>query len=292
MGISIQSLRVFLCVLEQGSLSGAGRELKMTQPAVSNHLHSLEQKFGVVLISRGRPLRATCAGECLAERARRVLAEIEALEEDMARHTEPRGRLVVGASSTPGELLLPRVATEFAASYPDVALDVRIDDTESIIAALLDREIEVGVVGHEVDDHRLSASVIEQDELVPVTAACDHHTESDIEPAKLSELSFVMRERGSGTRQAVEEVLAAAGVRPRVAIELGSNAAVVGAVAAGAGIGVVPKRTLGSENDVRPLRVRGVVFSRPFVLITEHGRPLSPAAEAFIKTTQTGKEIS
>src|ERR671913_2540844 len=111
--VSIQSLRVFLFILECGSLSAAGRELGMTQPAVSNHLHALEERFGVALLARGRPLRATPAGECLAEHARRVLDGVSALEAGMACHAAPRGPLGGGASSTPRGLLMPRLLTEF-----------------------------------------------------------------------------------------------------------------------------------------------------------------------------------
>src|SRR4028119_2266240 len=89
MGLSIHGLRVYLCILECGSLSAAGRELGMTQPAISNHLHALEERFGVALLTRGRPLRATPAGECLAEHARDVLEGISALEAEMARPTTP-----------------------------------------------------------------------------------------------------------------------------------------------------------------------------------------------------------
>src|SRR5918993_6115064 len=101
MGLSIQSLRVFLSILEHGSLSAAGRELGMTQPAVSNHLHALEERFGVTLLVRGRCLQPTPAGECLAGHGRRVLDDLAILEAGGARHAGPRGRVVVGASSTP-----------------------------------------------------------------------------------------------------------------------------------------------------------------------------------------------
>jgi DNA-binding transcriptional LysR family regulator len=283
-GISFQGLRVFLSILDHGSLSAAGRELGMTQPAVSNHLHALEERFGVTLLTRGRGLRPTPAGECLAEHARRVLAELSALESDMARHAGPRGRLVVGASSTPGELLMPKLAVEFSARYPDVALDVRVDDTEKIIAALVRRDIEVAVVGREVDDPRLVGTVIERDALVPVVAAGDRLAGSEIAPEELAGRPFVLRELGSATRLAVEKELAAAGLGPRVAMELGSNAAVAGAVAAGAGVGVVPSRTVALQPGIEHIRVRGLAFSRPFVLVTERERPLSPAAEAFAAT--------
>jgi len=209
------------------------------------------------------------------------LEEISNLEEEMAHYSAPHGRLVVGASTTPGEVLIPHVASEFSASYPDVMLDVEIADTEETVKALLEREIEVAIVGREVDHPRLESQAIEQDELVPVVTVTDPLADLVVPPEDLADRSFVMREKGSATRQATEEGLATVGIAPRVAMELGSNAAVVGAVAEGAGIGVVPARTLGSEERVRQLRVRGLSFVRPFVLVVERDRPLSPAAEAF-----------
>jgi DNA-binding transcriptional LysR family regulator len=285
---------VFLSVLEHGSFSAAGRELGMTQPAVSNHLHALEERFGVTLLTRGRPMRATPAGESLAGHARRVLAEISALETEMARHAGPRGHLVVGASSTPGELLLPGLAAVFSARYPEVALDVRVADTEVTVAALLEREVEVAVVGRAVENPRLVGHVIGQDELVPVVAATDglavRLNDESMPVEDLAGRAFVLREEGSATRQTVEEGLRAAGIEVRVAMELGSNAAVAGAVAAGAGVGVVPARTIASQPVLRPLNVRGLRIRRPFVLVVERDRTLSPAAEAFAALC-TGQEF-
>ena len=283
MGFSIQSIRVFLSVLEHGSFSAAGRELGMTQPAVSNHLRALEERFGVVLLVRGgRNTQSTPAGECLAQHARRVLEEVYALEADMARHVAPQGRLLVGASSTPGELLLPRLAIEFSARYPDVALNVHIADTDETIDALLRRDFEVAIVGREVDDPQLTGVAIGRDELVVVVAASDPLAGDEVEARDLAERPFVLREEGSASRRAVEDTLASARITPRVAMELGSNAAVAGAVAAGAGIGVVPARTVETQSAVSTLKVRGLAFVRPFVLVNERNRPLSPAAEAFI----------
>ena len=289
MGLSIHGLRVYLCILECGSLSAAGRKLGKTQPAVSNHLHALEEHFGVALLTRGRPLRATPAGECLAEHARRVLDGVSTLEAEMACHTAPHGPLMVGASSTPGETLMPGLVTEFSARYPDVALELRIYDTDEATAALLAREIEAAVVGHEVDDPRLVGTVVGHDVLTPVVATSDRLAGAKVSPEDLANRPFVLRERGSGTRQVAEEGLAAVGVKPSVAMELGSNAAVAGAVAAGAGVGVVPLRTMGTQGNIKRVEVRGLALSRPFVLLTEVGRTLSPAAEAFIVAC-TGKE--
>lgn len=276
-------MRVFLSVLECGSFSAAGRALGMTQPAVSNHLHALEERFGVALLVRGgRGALATSAGECLAGHARRVLEAISELEGDIAQYREPRGRLAVGASTTPGEVLIPHIAVELSERYPEVALDVHIADTEESIDALLKREVEVIVVGREVEDPRLDGCVIEDDELIPVAAASNPLVDLEAAPEDLAEHPFVMREEGSATRRAAEEGLAAAGLSPRVAMELGSNAAVLGAVAEGAGIGIVPERTLCFHEQVGRLHVHGLSFLRPFVLVVERNRKLSPAAKAFI----------
>lgn len=252
----------------------------MTQPAVSNHLRVLEERFGVALLTRSGGLRATLAGESLAGHARRVLEELEALEKEMARQSSPCGRLLVGASSTPGEYLMPNLAVRFAAAYPEVALDVRIADTEEILRALLERKSEVAIVGREVDEPRVEAVVIGQDELVPVVAS-EAKIAGEIEVSDLADQPFVMRERGSATREVVESRLTAAGLKPRITLELGSNAAVAGAVAAGAGIGVLPTRSLGAQDRIKKIPIRRLDFHRPFVMLVERGRRLSPAAEAF-----------
>src|SRR5919199_486151 len=253
--LSVQSLRIFLAILEYGSLSAAGRALSMTQPAVLNHLHALEERFGVKLLTRGRRLKPTPAGESLAEHARQVLEDLMVLEAEMAKHAEPRGRLVIGASSTPGDLLMPRLAVELSERHPDVALDIHIADTEETITALLNHDVEVAVVGGEVEDSRLSDTIIGQDELVAVVAANDPLTEDEVTPEDLAVRPFVMRERGSATRQTAEDALVTAGVEPRVTMELGSNAAVVGAVAAGAGVGGGPLVVVGGQPPVSPLGI-------------------------------------
>jgi LysR family transcriptional regulator, low CO2-responsive transcriptional regulator len=116
-----------------------------------------------------------------------------------------------------------------------------------------------------------------------VVAASSELAGSELHPNDLAGLPFVMREEGSATRRAAEEALAAAGQEAKVAMELGSNTAVLAAVAEGAGlVGVVPARQLGDDRRVGRLHVRGLSLRRPFVLLRERGRTLSDAAEAFV----------
>ena len=253
----------------------------MSQPAVSNHLHVLEERFGVPLLERGRGSVATPAGECLADHTRRVLAELSALEAAMCRHAAPYGRLLVGASSTPGELFLPGLAVGYAERYPEVALDVHIADTEATLAALLGREVEVAVVGREVDDDRLFRAGCCRRGVGGCRGRRDPLGGSEVTAEEAADKPFVMREQGSATRRTVEAGLAGK-MEPRVAMEFGSNAAVRAAVARGAGIGVIPAELVTDGGGVQRLNIRDVAFRRPFVLVFERGRSLSPAAEAFI----------
>lgn len=263
----------------------------MSQPAVSNHLYALEKKLGMKLLTRKRGLQLTPAGEALAYHTRRVLREFSSLEAEMARYSDPGRQLVVGASTTPGELLIPHVAAELAKRHPTVALEIHIVDTEETVAALLKREIEVAIVGREVRDSRFVSRVVEQDELVLVVSTDDPLAGQAVDPRSVADRPFVVREKGSATRSTAEEKLADVGLMPRVAMEIGSNAAVVRAVAEGAGIGVVPVRILRShQHGVRGVRVRGISLMRPFVLLTERERTLSPAAKAFVATCLGAKD--
>ncbi len=290
MGLSLQSLRVFAAVVEEESFSGAGRRLGMSQPAVSNHLHALETRFGIELLCRGKRISPTPAGECLAVRARRLLEEADSLEAEMASHAAPRGSLVVGASSSPAEFLMPKVAARFSAEHPKVSLELKVYDSEDAVRALLAREVEAAVVGCAIENPRLESRVVEEESLVPVVSS-DGEKLPAMPTEEFAASSFVLRERGSATRLAAEKGLAVIGVSPSVIMELGSNGAVAGAVAAGVGVGIVPERFAATHPEVREVRVEGLVFKRPFVLLTEKSRSLSPAAVAFIETCiYIGKE--
>lgn len=277
----MKGLRVFVAVVEEQSFSGAGRRLGVTQPAVSNHLHALEERFGVELLRRGRPPRPTAAGEVLLRRARSILEEAAALEDEMARRAEPGGSLVVGASSTPAEFLMPGVIAGFSARFPEVSVELKVYDSEDAVRALLEREVEAAVVGYEVDDSRLACRVIEEETLQAILPAKEAPERAEL--GEVSSRPLVLRERGSATRRATERGLSEAGISPKVAMELGSNGAVAGAVSAGVGVGFLPEHLVSTHPGVRGFPVEGLVIRRPFALVTERGRRLSPAATAFIE---------
>lgn len=270
---------MFLAILEHGSVSAAGRRLGVSQPAVSGHLHSLEARYGVVLLERGRPVRATAAGACLERHARRIVASYREMEEEMSRQAEPSGDLTVGASTTPAEVIIPRIVAKFAGLCPEVNLKVRVGDTREIMSMLREREIELGLVGLEPEDDFFASRLIEHDLLTVIVP--EGFEGDEISAEEFASRPLVLREEGSATRRAVEKSLSDSNIAARSILELGSNAAIVGAIAQGAGVGVVPKRIVSGGSGVTAVRVAGLEISRPLALVSEANRGLSPAAEEF-----------
>lgn len=281
MNPSPQSLRIFIEILDQGSLSAAANALGLTQPAISSHLKTLEDGYHLKLVSRTRPVQATPAGCSLAEHARRVLDAMEELDRSMHRHLAPYGRLRVGSSTVPAEFLLPSLIVAFQERYPTVEFELEVADTADIIRTLLDHRVELAIVGGPVDSPALDAQTLMSEHLSLVISATHPLAGQKVTLNELNDLPIVLRERGSSTRRTAQDAFASMGVQPRVVMELGSNAAVLGAVTAGSALGVLPDRSLAGTTLVRPVTVEGLDLVRSFELLVPRGRPLSPAAEAF-----------
>jgi DNA-binding transcriptional LysR family regulator len=285
--LTIHQLQVFSAVVAEGSFSAAARRLGLTQPAVSLQIRGLEEHFGCQLLERsGRVVRLTDAGQEAHGYATRLLDLLADMESTMRSDTAgPTGRLHVGASTTPGESLLPRLLPHFRDRYPAVQLTVEVMDTAGVLERLLRRQCDVGLVGGLAHAERLELVPFAQDELVLI-APLDHPLVRGeaVAPAELRHYPFVMREEGSGTRAAVERALAQVGVTDLpVATVLGSSEAVKQAVLAGVGLAFISGSTLGPHDTsgLAVVSVNGLELRRQLYLATERGRPPGRLAEAF-----------
>lgn len=243
--MNVQQLRAFVMVVDHGSFSAAAKALSLSQPAVTMQVQSLESDTGVTLLDRRyRRVEPTEAGALLLPYARRVLAEIdearERLEDFSGRVT---GRLSLAASTTPGQYVLPRLLGGFVARYPEVGVTLRVADTAEVVAAVESGEAGLGMAGARVDSARVTFEEAGTDDLLLIAPP----GASAVAPAALTDVveqPFILRERGSGTRQVMEAALREAGVDPgdlHVALELGTNEAIVSAVEGGLGVGVVSR---------------------------------------------------
>jgi DNA-binding transcriptional LysR family regulator len=285
---SLHALAVFLAVVEHGTMTAAAEVESISQPAISAHVKGLEGFFGTPLLERsGRRVRPTAAGHLVADYSRRLVA----LADEMSRGVDDlrglqAGKLVVGASSTVGEQMLPEVLGRFHRAYPAVQLVLRIGNTDEIVQAVRERELDLGIVGREQVDRDLICRPVFDDHL-DIFVAPDSPLAGQ-ERVGLDQLhgeTFVLREAGSATRDLALRCLAAHGCAPGDTIELGSNEAVKRAVSAGLGIGVLSTHTVRIDRQagaVVVLDCAGWDCQRHFWLIYRVDRYPTSAERVFI----------
>ncbi len=301
--MDLRRLEVFAKVAELGSFSRAAEALFLTQPTVSEHVRALEEDVGVPLLDRlGRGARPTPAGRLLLDYAQRILAlgreARQALDRFQGRMS---GRLVVGGSTIPGEYVLPGLVGQFKAKYPEISITLLISDSREVTEWVAEGRVELGVVGAPPSVRSLESRVLMPDELVVVVAA-DHPwaARSSVRLADLQGEPLILRERGSGSREALERALHEVGVdlaTLRVVGEMGSTQAIKQAVRAGVGVSLISRRAVCDECRARLLScvtVQDLTIARSFYLVTHRERTRSPLAQAFLEfvESQSGEGTS
>jgi molybdate transport repressor ModE-like protein len=245
----LSSLELLLAVARTGSLGAAGRELGLTQQAVSARIRTVERLVGVPVVSRGpRGSQLTKSGALVADWARGVLAAAEQLDAGIAAlRGERDAHLTVASSLTVAEYLLPGWlvalrAEQLAAGALPATVRLGVYNSGRVAEQVLAGEADMGFVEGPDVPAGLSARQVGTDTLVLVVAPGHHWARRSrpLAPAELASTPLVAREAGSGTRLVLESALAAAGVEPAPpALELSSTASIRGAVLAGAGAAVL-----------------------------------------------------
>ena len=288
--LNFHQLYIFHAVASHGSFSRAAVSLEITQPAVSIQIQELERSMQVTLFHRRpRALRLTEIGETVFGYAQQIFTLSEKLLETVEEMQDLKaGHLNLGASTTPGEYVLPVALGRFRRVYPGIQTELVIANTRSIVQRLLRREIDMGMVGERPEEHSGELEMVDylEDEIVLV-AAPDHIlalAPGPVTAQQVVDSGLVVRESGSATRQAAERHLQDIGVAAKVALELGSNQAVKQAAAAGGGIGVISR--MGVTAEVKAdmlviLEVKDWQCRRPLTLVHPKDRYLSPAQRAF-----------
>jgi DNA-binding transcriptional LysR family regulator len=294
--MDLRRLEVFVKVAELGSFSRAAEALYLAQPTVSEHVRALEEDLGVLLLDRlGRGATPTPAGEVLLTYARRILLLTGEARQAVDRFQgRMSGELVIGGSTIPGEYVLPALVGQFKAKYPDISISLRIGSSHQVSEWVEDGRVEIGVVGARPAGRALNARELMADEMVIVVpgdhpwAALASVTLADVRGEPL-----ILRERGSGSREALERALAEAGTDLgafRVAGEMGSTQAVKQAVRAGVGVALVSRRAVEDEcraGLLRCVKVRDLAVVRSFHLVTHRERTRSPLAQAFLEFVES-----
>ena len=288
--MDLRQLEIFAKVAELGSFSKAAEALHLTQPTVSEHIRALEDELGVRLLDRLRRGAAVApAGQLLLTYAGRILAlQREARQAMGGFQGKMAGDLVVGASTIPGEYVLPGLLGRFKDKYPEIAVTLLIGDSQTVVDWVAEGRVELGVVGARLPQRSLDyRELMPDEEVVIVPPGHPWFGRKQVALADLASEPLLLRERGSGTRAALEEALTAAGTdlaSLRVVGEFGSTQAIKQAVKAGVGISVLSRRAVEDESRAGTLwstRVKDVRITRSFHVALHRDRSRSPLAEAF-----------
>lgn len=287
--MTLSQLRSFIAVARYNGFTAAARALKMSQTTITSQIQALEDEHSVRLFERrGRRIELTQVGDELLQVARQMIS----LEDDAAMMLKDSadlrsGALKVGAVS-PFHVI--EMIEAFNARYPDIYLSMALGNSESVLQDLSNYSSDVGILARDTDDDRFH---VQHYNSYPVMAFVrrDHRLAAlkTIELADLAKEKLLMRERGSTTRRALEEGMAAIGAVPRVAMEIGSREAIREAVIRGLGVGTVSESEYVPDEQLHPLPIAGAPVLTHIYVCCLRERRRSRMIAAFFDTLRQAK---
>ena len=246
-------LQVFYTVARQLSFTKAAEQLFMTQPAVTFQVKQIEEHFNTRLFERshGR-IALTPAGKLVMEYAERILGLSEEMDKRVSELTGAiSGPLLLGASTTIAEFILPHVLGEFKARHPQVQTHMMVANSETIEGRVADHTLDIGLIESPSHLPSLHTEACCEDELVMVCAPGYKLARlAHVTPRQIAGEPFISRESGSGTRDFSDQYFRQAGIAPEdlnIVMELGSPEAIKGVVETGIGVAIMSRATIGKE---------------------------------------------
>ncbi len=283
-------LQVFSTVARLLSFTKAADVLHMTQPAVTFQIRQLEEYFNTRLFDRTHNrITLTVAGELVKSHADLIIAQYGEMDNEVRKLTgDVLGPLVIGASTTIGQYVIPRVLGDYQAKFPEVTMRLYVTNTLGVIHMVENNEIDIGIVEGPINNKNLVTEVCWQDELLLVTPP-DHALAGPepVSPDQIMQYPFISREEGSGTRQVISEYLTENKLSfsdMTLAMEFGSSESIKSAVAAGLGISILSIATLDKELSLGLLEKTSLTPSliRPFTIVYQKQKFRLRAMEEFL----------
>jgi len=283
---TLRQLRTFTEVARRLSYTAAAKSLHLTQPAVSMQVRQLEQAAGLPLLEQfGRRVHLTDAGRELLRYAAGISDLLREAEDAMkALQGVGGGELSLAVTST-AKYFAPRLLAEFRRSHPEARLRLAVSNREAVVRELTDNTVDLAVMGRPPRGLDTEAAPFAKHP-IGIIAAPEHPLvgRKRLPLERLAGETFIIRERGSGTRAAMEHVFAERGFKAGETLEMSSNETIKQAVMAGMGIAFLSMHTIGLElraGRLALLAVNGLPVMREWYVIHRRGKRLSPAAQAF-----------
>jgi len=285
--MTLRHLYVFICVCDEGNMTGAAKKLYIAQPSVSQTIFELEKHYNVKLFERlGRKLFITLAGQKLLTYARHIVNLNKEVEEAM-REVNNSGILRIGASVTVGTYILPSMIGEFMRCNSAVKVVSSVNNTTVIEGMLLADQLDIGLVEGKIQSPGIIHMPFMDDELVLVSSySHPFGRKGKITIAELKHAGFIVREEGSGTRNLFESVMTDRGIDWNIVGVYNNAEAIKNAVSTGLGLSVISWMAVQKELERKELaiiEIDGVSFKRQFSIIYHKNKYVSPILDRFIQ---------
>lgn len=286
-------MKVFYTVAMKRNFSQSAKNLHLSQPSVSSQIKQLENSLGVLLFNRStKKVNLTNEGKLLFRNAEQILKLVNQTKNEITLLSEKmNGDLEIGASLTIAEHILPKLLGLYKQQFPQVNVHLKVFNSEIIVKKLLNEEINLGFIESMVSYSNLNQSIFMNDELVLISSLLFWHryigSKDQILPKELFSLPIILRERGSGTRQVIEEKLIQNQLNPEnlnVILELESTESIKSAVESGLGVSIVSKSAISKElklNTLKYLTISGIRLDRYFFSVYQE-RNISAVSESFL----------
>jgi DNA-binding transcriptional LysR family regulator len=294
MNYTLNQLQIFLKIAQTQSVTKAAEELHLTQPAVSIQLRNLQLQFDIPLTEVvGRRIYITDFGKELAEAAENILNQVYAINfKTQAFKGQLTGKLKISVVST-GQYVMPFFITDFVGQHASVELQIDVTNKKGVLKSLENNEVDFALVSVLPNTLNIEKLDLLQNKLYLVGGLKNEYHKAIYDKTLLNTLPIIFREKGSGTRQTMQDFMDKNNVSVLKKMELTSNEAVKQAVIAGMGYSIMPLIGIKNElnnKDLQIIPVKGLPITSTWSLIWLKGKNHSPAAEHFLKYLKEEKE--
>ena len=283
--MEVHQLRYVCAIADTGNFSRAAERCQIAQPSLSQQVQKLEEDLGAKLFDRlGRSIRLTEAGRAFIPQARAILEQMDAARSSAAdKNADLRGNVAVGVIPTVAPYLMPRYTAAFAKKYPDAKLRIVEDTTSVLVKGLRDLSIDVAILALPLRHKDLELFPIRTEPLFAVLRS--DHPRAPRKSLALKDLrgeSFVMLRDGHCFRDLSMGACAHARITPNIAFESGQFSSLLGMVAAGVGVSLVPEMAIDRNAGCRYVRLSDAQATRTIVAAVVRGRSFNRIQQAFL----------
>ena len=292
--MEVHQLRYVCAIADTGNFSRAAERCQIAQPSLSQQVQKLEEDLGAKLFDRlGRSVRLTEAGRAFIPRARAILEQMEAARSSVSDQTaDVSGSVAVGVIPTVAPYLMPAYAAAFAKKYPDAKLRIVEETTSTLVQRLRDLSIDVAILALPLRHKDLELFPIRTERLFAVLGR--EHPRASAASFTLKDLrgeTFVMLRDGHCFRDLSIATCTRARVTPHIAFESDQFSSLLGMVAAGVGVSLVPEMAIDRNIGCQYVRLSDVQATRTIVAAVVRGRSFNRVQRAFLSaTTGTASE--